>query len=214
MFLNDIAKKIDTLNDQDEEGITINELGEAVVRGAETVVAKKVAIGSVHRGTVNYARGMKAFQDKDVPDKNREAANSMRNLKDPDRLGLKRPEWNTSPGVAPNDGASRLNNEAMKFEIRNKLADTRIPLYKPNKIYSGCETRGVNYNWNVSNECQKPNYEEQRQKSLKNSQSQNVKKTYLDGKYSKPPTAQITAMNRNLHEEKLATEGLRAQIRQ
>ena len=81
----------------------------------------------MHRGTVNYARGMKAFAATDMPDRKRVVANSMRNLKDPDRLGLKRPEWNTSPGIAPNDGAYKHSNEQMKFEIRNKLADTRIP---------------------------------------------------------------------------------------
>ena len=214
MFLNDIAKKIDVLNEQDEEGITINEIGEAVIRGAETVVAKKIAIGSVHRGTVNYARGMKAFQAKDMPEKAREAANSMRNLKDPDRLGLKRPEWNKSPGLAPGDHARKLNNDQMKFEIRNKLADTRIPLQKPNKIYSGTETRGITYNWNVSSECHKPNYTEQREKAMRNTQSQKIKRQYLDGKYTKPPTAQITEMNRKRADEKISTAAIRAQIRE
>jgi hypothetical protein len=66
-----LNSKITELN-QVDEGIPIRDLGDAMNVARETIV-KRAQIGSVLRGTVNYARGMKAFHNDDVPDHARTA---------------------------------------------------------------------------------------------------------------------------------------------
>ena len=56
-------------------------------------------IGSVKNDKINYDREEQFFSKEDVPCKAREVKDVVKNFIDPDHLGLRKREWNTSVSV-------------------------------------------------------------------------------------------------------------------
>ena len=59
-------------------------------------------IGSVRNDKIDYEREEQFFSKEDVPDYARTAKDEIRNLIDPDYLGLRKRQWNTSVSVPKN----------------------------------------------------------------------------------------------------------------
>jgi hypothetical protein len=113
--------------------------------------SSKQLVGSIHSGSLNYHRQMHAFDSSAIPEKARKAAEEVRKLSSENILSLRMPEWNKSTYV---DRAKYYSEQLLparkNYEIRMGLMDENIMKYRPNKIYSGTETRNQYNNWNVS----------------------------------------------------------------
>lgn len=111
----------------------------------------KHLVGTIKAGTMNYLPDMKAFDPELIPAKAKKAVEEVKDFIALDILGLKQSAWNTSTYVERMKFYSdQVPFEKKKFDIRKGLRDEFKLEQRPNKIYTGTETREDYTNWNVS----------------------------------------------------------------
>lgn len=99
----------------------------SVLTTAQNEVLKKSTknlVGSVHSGALNYIRDLKTFDSSLIPNEVtniqiREKVDYVKDLKAPDILGLKKPEWNNSIDVVRHKSYSdQVPLAKRKFDVR------------------------------------------------------------------------------------------------
>jgi hypothetical protein len=170
-------------------------------------------IGSVKYGRYDYESDEHFFSNDDMPRKNRAAHQAMKDLTDPDILGLKKREWNTSAAVPKNPTAEEtFAGKLMK--IRMGLLDQPIQKIREPKIEPGCDGRDKYTGWNVSTEL--PTIY-QSKCTLDAKTTQSLTKTHGKFRQIEPnytdPTKSITVYNDKLRKIKEDEKDLRDEQR-
>ena len=114
-------------------------------------------LGSMKAGGLNYTRDHTFYYgDNVVAPQVKQAVRTMKDLTDPDRLKVKKPEW-TASVLVPNQETIHesfnhpIQVEKKLFEIHAGLRDETILHGKDQKTYAGTDTRNTYHDgWNVS----------------------------------------------------------------
>ena len=135
-------------------------MGQTFHHGISTAEKK---LGSIKAGGLNYTRDHTFYYgDNAIAPQVKLAVRQMKDLTDPDRLKVKKPEWTASVLVPKIETIHESFNhpvgvEKSLFDIRNGLRDETILHPKDGKVYSGTDTRNVYHDgWNVSIQCPNP----------------------------------------------------------
>lgn len=106
-------------------------------------------IGSIHNKKTNYDVDECFFAKDDIPIQVRDIHNNVREFIDPDFLGMRKKEWNSSVSIPM--------NQAIEQDHQRKLLNIRIgqenhPILKQKDKYiePGCDTRFDYTGWDVS----------------------------------------------------------------
>lgn len=103
------------------------------------------------KGKLNYDRDEQFFSQDDIPDKAKEAKAYIQKVTDPDLLGLRKKEWNSSSSV-PKNPIQEETHERKLIKIKLGLFDQPIPKLKDKFVEPGTDTRNDYTGWNVSTE--------------------------------------------------------------
>jgi len=168
-------------------------------------------VGSTKIGRMNFERTEQVFPKEDIPKKAYEAKVAMTQLVDPDILGLRKKDWNSSVSVPVN--AQEEDFERKLTKIKLGFFDTPLPKYRPNKIEAGTDTRDQYTGWNVSVQPASKFQNQNNIDSLTNHAMTKTKKTFNKINDYKAPTETIRLFNETLRQEKRDEKEIREEFK-
>lgn len=170
-------------------------------------------IGSIHNKKVNYDVDECFFAKDDIALDIRDKHNEVLEFTDPDFLGMRKKEWNTSVSV-PTNALAEQDHQRKLLNIRIGLENHPILKLKDKQIEEGCDTRNDYSGWKTTTlfdrrECRR-NLNEQDYKST--IMTANYRNRYLGSEYMNPEVA-TNKMNELLRGEKLVNENEQNELR-
>jgi len=114
---------------------------------------RKVAIGSVQSGILNFAPDQRYFQSADIPDKASDVKKAVKDDIDPDILGIRKRNWNSSVSIPKTVNDKKEEQDDLNLQltkVRAGLNDAPIAKYRAKKIPVGVDSRNDYTGWNVS----------------------------------------------------------------
>lgn len=108
-------------------------------------------IGSIHNKKVNYDVDECFFAKDDIPMDVRDKHHDILEFIDPDFLGMRKKDWNTSVAVPTNPQAEQ-DHQRKLLNIRIGLESHPIQKFKDHNIEPGVDLRNDYSGWNISTE--------------------------------------------------------------
>jgi len=152
------------------------------------------------------------FAKEELPQHALQAKHDMKDLVDPDLLGLRKKEWNRSVAVARNISEEE-DFQRKLTKIKMGLHDFPMPKYQEKYIEEGTDTRNDYTGWNVSTE---PLNKFERTRLLDKQTTHSLAKTQVafnSLKEYNTPTDSITVLNDTLRQKKREEKELREEIK-
>jgi len=173
--------------------------------------ARPAVIGSVRLARTNFERGEQIFPKEDIPKQKLESKNQMNQLVDPDILGLRKKEWNSSAAVPWNTQEEDFERKLTKIKLG--FFDTPLPKYRPNIIEAGTDTRNDYTNWNVSTEAASRFENQQRINNLTQYALSKTQGHFNKISDYKTPTETIKNFNETIRQTKREEKDLRDELK-
>ena len=164
-------------------------------------------IGSIHNKKTNYDVDECFFAKDDIPLEVREKHNEVVQFIDPDFLGMRKKEWNSSVSV-PTNPLAEQDHQRKLLNIRIGLENHPIQKLKDKHIEPGCDLRNDYSGWAISTTINprevKNNLMELDLKSAIT--CANFRDRHIPGEYMNPEQ-NVNKLNELLRGEKLVNEG-------
>jgi len=172
---------------------------------------RPAVVGSVRLARVNFERGEQIFPKEDIPKQNLESKHQMKQLVDPDILGLRKKEWNPSAAVPINTQEEDFERKLTKIKLG--FFDTPLPKYRSPKIEAGTDTRNNYTNWNVSTEAVSRFKSQEQVDSLTQHALEKTHARFNKIRDYKTPTETIKAFNETIRQTKRDEKEIRDQFK-
>jgi len=173
---------------------------------------RPTVVGSVNLGRMNFEKNELMFTKEDIPMNKLDAKNQMTQLVDPDILGLRKKDWNSSTYVPFN--AQEEDFERKLTKIKLGFFDTPLPKYREAEIEAGTDTRDNYTGWNVSTEAASKFQNQRNIESMTCTAMEKTKKHFNKIQDYKTPTSTVKNFNETLREEKRQEKDLRAEFQE
>jgi len=173
--------------------------------------SKAPLVGSAKLGRMNFERTEQVFPKEDIPKHCYEAKLSMNQLVDPDILGLRKKEWNSSVSVPYNTQEEDFERKLTKIKLG--FFDTPLPRFKPNSIEAGTDTRNNYTGWNVSVEKESRFQNKMRLNSLTSNAMDKTKKVFEKLDEYRTPSETIKNFNDTLRQTKRDEKEIREEFK-
>jgi len=181
---------------------------------ATNLLYSNTKIGSIHNKKVQYDVDECFFAKDDIPLGVREKHQDILKFIDPDFLGMRKKEWNTSVSVPVNPQAEQ-DHQRKLLNIRIGLENHPIQKLKDKNIEAGCDLRDDYSGWAISTEIDKRQVRRQHEEIDMRSAitCQNYRNKYIGGEYMAPEST-VVKLNELLRGEKIVNETDLNELRQ